>query len=223
MEFYHLLNRGVDKRRVFMDKIDYSRFLYDLIEFNNINNVSTNNSRNAIDKKDLTDIGCPSNERLVNVHFFCLMPNHYHLLVSPNVENGIALFMKKLNMGYTKYFNERYKRSGALWQGKYKSVLIKDDAHFIWIPYYIHFNPLDLKMPEWRKGEIQNRKLAGKYLQSYRWSSHNDYLGNKTSFSNITNRRFFLEYFGGESSYKKSIIEHLNKFDCSDLEGVTLE
>ena len=143
---------------------------------------------------------------LVAIHAFCLMPNHYHLLLSPKIEKGIPKFMKKLNMGYAKYFNKRYKRSGALFEGRYKSVPIKKEAHFLYIPYYIHLNPLDLVSPEWRDRKLKNHKKAGKFLEDYRWSSHLDYLGNK-NFPSITQRNFLLGHFGGNKEYRKSIKE----------------
>ena len=86
------------------------------------------------------------------------MSNHYHLLLTPAVENGIALFMKKINGGYVKYFNEKYERKGTLFEGKYKRIIIKNEAHFIHLPYYIHLNPLDLAAPEWRERKIKNYK-----------------------------------------------------------------
>ena len=139
---------------------------------------------------------------LVHIHAFCLMPNHYHLLVSPLAHDGVPLFMKKLNGGYAKYFNERYERSGALFQGKYKSVPIDSDRHFSWIPYYIHFNPLDLTLPEWRERGIKNPKMAAEHLNTYRWSSHLDYMGKKTFLTHPT--RVFTRIFEGEKGYAKS-------------------
>jgi putative transposase len=116
------------------------------------------------------------------------MPNHYHLLVSAVNDDmaNISLFMKKLNKGYAQHFNHKYDRSGALWEGKYKKVHIVRDNHFLYIPYYIHLNPLDLYMPEWRHGAVKNTKKALKYLSEYRWSSHLDYM-NKKNFSSILN------------------------------------
>src|SRR3989338_1524711 len=201
MVLFHLLNRGVDKRKIFLDDKDCLRFIHDLFEFNDTAPADANFHRHP---QQMMDIGRPSFEKkrrgrklLVQIHTFCLMPNHYHLLVSPIVENGIPQFMKKLNMGYAKYFNERHKRSGALWQGKYKAVPIKGDPHFSWIPYYIHFNPLDLVMPDWRGRGIKNPKEAARYLETYRWSSHLDYLGKK-NFPSLTQREFLLDFFGGE-------------------------
>jgi len=233
-EFFHLLNRGVDKRNIFLDEMDYFRFIHDLFEFNNVNNVVPNHGRVfKSPNPQLMDIGCPSvgtvgeikskpRKLLVNIHFFCMMPNHYHLLVSPLVENGVSYFMKKLNMGYAKYFNEKYDRSGALFQGKYKSVHIERDAHFLWIPYYIHFNPLDLKFPLWKQQKEYDYKQALRYLESYRWSSHMDYLGKK-NFPSVTQRDFFLESFGGEKKYQNSVSEYLSEINIPEMGNIILE
>jgi len=181
MEVVHVLNRGVDKRKIFLDEQDYFRFVHDLFEFNDVSSVNTtfytfkrNNDigRRKIEKKP--------RKLLVNILAFCLMPNHYHLLLMPKVQNGIALFVKKLNGGYAKYFNAKYERSGALFQGKYKRVVVEKEAHFIHLPYYIHLNPLDLITPEWRNRKINNFSKTIKFLNSYRWSSHLDYTGQKT-------------------------------------------
>jgi len=232
MIFYHLLNRGVDKRKIFLNDNDHFRFIHDLFEFNDIAPVDSHYYR-AFNQP--VDIGCPpvgrgvEGERkrrprklLVQLHSFCLMPNHYHLFVSPLMEDGIPKFMKKMNMGYAKYFNEKYERSGALFQGKYKSIEVKTDPHFNYLPYYIHFNPLDLVMPEWRERKIKNYKKALKFLESYRWSSHLDYLGRK-NFSSLTQREFLLDFFGGEKGYIKSLPEILKSFSVESLDTATLE
>ena len=125
-------------------------------------------------------------------------------------------------MGYAKYFNQKYKRSGTLFEGRYKSVAIKNDQHFSWLPYYVHFNPLDLYESLWRKREIKNYKKSLKFLRSYRWSSHLDYLGEK-NFPSVTQRKLFLDFFGGESGYAKSVEEHLKNIDISILKETTLE
>ena len=182
---YHTLNRGVDKRKIFLDKQDYFRFVHDLFEFNDENLVNTTFYR----FRQSNDIARRKIERkprkmLVNVLAFCLMPNHYHLLLTPKVEKGVSKFMKKLNMGYAKYFNAKYERSGALFQGRYKSVLIKDEAHFIHLPYYIHLNPLDLIAPKWRERELTTSnvvniagiefsyRLAGKRFDWRKWPTY---------------------------------------------------
>ncbi len=181
MEFFHLLNRGVDKRKVFLNEADYVRFMHDCYVFNDKENVGPNHRFKEFESTY-------KRKPLVILHAFCLMPNHYHLLVSEVQEGGMSLFMRKLNMGYAKYFNEKYNRSGVLWQSTFKKIHIKRDAHFMYIPYYIHLNPLDMNFPLWRTGKVKNAKQALAYLHTYRWSSFMDYNGMKNMPSLITTK-----------------------------------
>ncbi len=215
MEIVHVLNRGVDKRKIFLDKQDHFRFIHDLFVFNNESSV---NDTFYTFKHQYNDVGHPNicyktkgqpREMLVDILVFCLMPNHYHLLLRPRVQDGIALFIKKLNGGYAKYFNIKYKRKGTLFEGRYKRIVVQDEAHFIHLPYYIHLNPLDLVMPEWRQRELRNSKKAINFLEKYRWSSHLDYLGKK-NFPSVTSRKFLLDFFGGHEGYKEKIEDWLN-------------
>jgi putative transposase len=223
-ELYHVLNRGVDKRKIFMDDKDYFRFIHDLFEFNDEDNVA-----NAIFRfrRPTIDVGHRYIEHkkrklLVDVHAFCLMPNHYHLLLSSRVENGIPLFMKKLNGGYAKYFNARHERTGTLFERRYKSVSINNQAHFIHLPYYIHLNPLDMFAPEWRERKLKDYKGSVKFLNSCRWSSHLDYLGEQ-NFPSLTSRDFLLEIFGGEKGYKKKLDGYLKDLNLARIRGIILE
>ncbi len=228
-EFYHILNRGVDKRKIFLDKQDYFRFIHDLFELNNQDVVHyTFYKFQKFNKNKDTECPCIQKESrkprklLVDIHSFCAMPNHYHFLLNPRVENGIPRFMHKLNMGYSKYFNEKYKRKGTLFEGRYKSILIKQESHFYHLPYYIHLNPLDLKFPEWREGKLRNYKEAMKFLENYRWSSHLDYIGKK-NFPSITKREFLLRVFGGEKEYRKSIRQWLKDLELESIKDILLE
>src|SRR3989344_9023548 len=134
-ELYHVMNRGVDKRSIVEDDEDRIRFVHNLFMLNNKNRVDPNHRF----KGDTV-----SRELAITIHAWCLMPNHYHLLVSEIQEGSLSLFMRKLNMGYAKYFNEKYHRTGYLWQGVFRKINVQRDAHFLHIPYYIHLNPLDL-------------------------------------------------------------------------------
>ena len=202
MEIYHAYNRGSDKRAVVLDDEDRVRFLHDLFVFNDKN--ATPNYILASRKEERP------RAVLVRIHAFCLMNNHYHLLLSPARENGIPEFMKKLNMGYAKYFNKKYDRSGTLWQGTYKKKLIKRDAHFLYIPYYIHLNALDYSHPEWREGKVKDVSKALEALRAYRWSSHLDYLGEK-NFPSITEREFLAGTIGTKERYEKEIASIITK------------
>ncbi len=222
MELVHTLNRGVDRRDIFLDDQDRFRFVHDLFEFNDQKWVNT--TFYAFNRSN--DIACRYSARardvLVKVHAFCLMPNHYHLLLSPCVENGISRFMKKLNMGYAKYFNEKYHRVGGLFQGRYKAVRVTKESHFIHLPFYIHLNPLDRSFPTWREGKIPDVAKAMDFLESYRWSSFMDYTG-VNNFPSVTDRSFLMTFFGGPVEYKRGVVDWLSSISLNSVEGMLLE
>lgn len=193
MDFFHVLNRGVDKRSIVQDESDRLRFMQGLYLYNDQHLVNRNVRRMKLDAALIRE-----RTPLVHIHAFCLMDNHYHLLLSPIDENldNLAAFMRKLNMGYAKYFNEKYERIGALWQGKYKSIPVERDAHFMYLPYYIHLNPLDKKFPEWRDGAVTDISAALKYLSAYRWSSYLTYQ-NLPHYQSITHQATLKELLGG--------------------------
>ncbi len=218
-EIYHIFNRGVEKRQVFMDESDYFRFIHDLWEFNDWAPAPNMFYR----KRTLTisEVGPRKSERepLVDILAFALMPNHYHLMVQQLVDGGITEFMRKIGTGYTIYFNNKYKRVGYLFGGKYKIEHVKEHAHFIHLPYYIHSNPLDLKSPEWREKRISNQKEAIKFLEEYRWSSHMDYLGIK-NFPSVIKKDYLLKIFGSEKGYKKKYEKWLDDQSEESVVGV---
>ncbi len=221
--FYHTLNRGVDKRNIFLDKQDYLRFIHDLYELNNEDRVETT-SHLFKANPDITNNTNGKNRKerkmIVDILAFCLMPNHYHLLLSPKIKNGIPLFMQKVNMGYSKYFNQKYEREGTLFQGRYKGILITDNTHFLHLPFYIHLNPLDLKYPEWRASKIASPEKALEFLESYKWSSHLEYLGAK-NYGSVLDKKILNEIFDGSTGYKKLIETYLK--DIQIDEKVALE
>jgi len=224
---YHVLSRGVDKRKIFDSDQDYLRFIHNLFVFNDQQPI---NGRYLFKKLPIYDIARRNfaiKERLprkllVKIHCFCLMPNHYHLLLSPLIDGGISLFMKRVNMGYAKYFNQKYQRQGTLFQGRFKSILITQEAHFIHLPYYIHLNPLDINFGEWRERCLTDCKKATKFLDSYRWSSHLDYLS-KNNFPSVTQRDFLDSFFGGPKNYKEAINQWLENLDLKSISTVSLE
>lgn len=229
MDIYHVLSRGVDKRKIFLSNRDYFRFIHNLFEFNNSEQSSSSPRRTFNQCSDIARRYIGQKDRrkrklLVDIHAFCLMPNHYHLLLSPRVEGGISKFMKKVNMGYAKYFNIKNGRKGALFESRYKSILIEDESHFMYLPHYIHLNPLDLHMPEWRERKLRSVTGAIKFLENYRWSSFPDYIGQK-NFPSITNRDFLLEVFGGMDKYKNRVEEFLKDLNLAELgaSGLLLE
>jgi len=218
MELYHALNRGVEKRAIFLDDHDRSRFVSDLELFNDTRSID--NLHRIINGVDVGPTR--SNKKpLVAIHGWCLMKNHYHLLLSEIEGGGITKFLMKLNVGYAKYFNKRYKRSGTLFQSRTKKVLIAKDAHFLHILNYIHLNPLDYHRDfrNWREGKINNAAQALVYLNKYRWSSYHNYCNN-TGFANITSTLFFKEVF---QNYPKQLKDYLTTLEPEEIEPYTLE
>ena len=134
-ELYHIYNRGVDKRDIFSDQYDIDRFYQSMREFNStdpIGSIFENSFKNPLG-------GSTSKSRLVNLVAYCFNPNHYHLILEQLVDNGISIFMQRLG-GYTMYFNEKYKRSGALFQGKYKVKHITSNDYLLHLSAYINLN-----------------------------------------------------------------------------------
>ncbi len=136
------------------------------------------------------------------------MDNHYHLLLTPVDDDlkNLSQFMKKLNMGYAKFFNEKHARSGYLWQGKYKKVLISEDVHFEYIPYYLHLNALDYTNYEWRTGVVDSDNFVQikNLLKNYRWSSYLDYNGIK-NFPSILYMNLLQKVLGHSEHQDKQI------------------
>lgn len=225
-EIFHVLNRGVDKREIFLDEQDYFRFIHNLFEFNDLNpalNLGYHLNRNqSIDFVNQYKNKKGSRKLIVEILSFCLMPNHFHLLLRQKVTGGLIKFMRKLGVGYANYFNQKYQRTGALFEGRYKLILVNREDHFIHLPFYIHFNPLDIIMPEWRNKKIRNYQKAIKFLESYRWSSHLDYSGIK-NFPSLTQRKFLLKIFGGPKNYKRITKSWLKEMDLSTIKELTLE
>lgn len=223
----HVYNRGVEKRNAFLDKNDYTRFIHDLVDFNSLEPTlhpfSSPRILKSIDDFQSEQLKQP----LVKILVFTLMPNHFHLLLQSVIENGIAKFMQKLGTGYTMYFNKKYERVGCLFQGTYKTITVIQEAHFIHLPFYIHANPLDNLLPQWREGKINNFKAAAEYLENYRWSSFRDYIG-KTNYPAVTQREFLLEFFRGPQNYHKEFLRWLKAMDSiytgyTDIDNFTLE
>lgn len=215
---YHIYNRGVEKRNIYLGEEDCLRFTNSLYIFND-----TNPSLNF--GRDLIEVGLQSRfkkrEPFISILAYCLMPNHYHLMVQQKIDNGITEFMRKLDTGYTNFFNIKYDRVGPLFQGKFKAILLENESHFIHLPHYIHLNPLDLKMPEWRKGWIKNDQMIN-FIKQYRWSSLLDYLGYE-NFPIITERDFLQECIGKPQSFIESMNDWMSNLDFSLIQNIAIE
>lgn len=207
-DIFHILNRGVDKRKVFVTNRDYLRFANNLNGFNTTKNVRSYSER--CNKN--VDVARLHNDELVDVLCWSLMPNHPHILVQEKDDSSAGKFSRKVFDGYTKYFNEINDRSGVLFQGRSKIIPIQKDGHFLLIPFYIMANPLDLFQSDWREKGVRKPQKAFEFLIDYRWSSLQDLIG-KDNFPDIVNKKLFYElYDTNEKEFKKEFTEWLRDF-----------
>ena len=220
---YHIYNRGVEKRKVFIDDQDRFRFIHDLFEFNDeacAQNIYY--KLPSLKSYEVQPRKISKRKLLVEIIAFCLMPNHFHLFLRQNADNGVIRFMQKLGTGYTMFFNQKYQRVGGLFQGRFKAVLIEKESHFLYLPHYIHLNPLDLYMPLWREKRITNPEKALKFLESYRWSSYPDHAGKK-NFPSVISSNLFKKLFGTPKEYRESLREWIWDMDLADLSDIAIE
>lgn len=215
-QIYHVFNRGVEKRDIFLDDRDYFRFINNLYQFNDENPVInttyyfdpvTMNVESRTINRQRPGKDNHVRKQLVDILVFTLMPNHFHLLLRQRKTNGITKFMQKVCTGYAMYFNRKNERVGGLYQGRFKAVRVDRLEHLQYLSHYIHTNPLELNY-RGRTSIIGGRGM--KFLEGYRWSSFPDYIG-KDNFPLVTKRDFILEIFGGESGYKRHTSEILKE------------
>lgn len=143
-EFYHIYNRGVDKRNVFLDDSYYRRFLISMALLNDEQEGLLDRWRN--EKKSNPNLTITDFRRLnlrkpiVDIVAYCLNPNHYHLIVKQLEDKGIEKFMQRLGTAYTMFFNKKNQRSGSLFQGRFKSVHIDSNEYLLYLSAYVNKN-----------------------------------------------------------------------------------
>lgn len=193
-EYYHAYSRGVEKRKIFMNIKDYERFVALLYIMNQDTSfVMGNFLRNK--QKDLSSIFTEKRENtLVSILGYCLMPNHFHLILYEHTEDGISKFMGKLLTAYSMYFNTKYERSGPLFTRPFRSEHISDESQYMYIFSYVHFNPLSIIDKNWKETSVKNKKEAKKFLKNYQWSSYKDFLGNNRPESKIIDFSLIPKY-----------------------------
>lgn len=189
-EFYHVYNRGNSKQIIFKDRYDYERFQQLLYLCNSEQNFKIEHLRRDKQNFFTTD----RKQELVSIGAYCLMPNHYHILLTPRVENGISQFMKKLGTGYSMYFNNRHERTGSLFEGKFKAEWVDSDEYLRYLYSYIYLNPMKLIDGDWKQRIITDSDIL--YLRSYEYSSYYDYCASiKRREQNILTNKSFPDYF----------------------------
>lgn len=230
-EIYHVVARGVEKRDIFLDTEDKIRFIHNLFQFNDEEPVSwiyragfRSGQNSKFTGSDPVELKKRRKRKLlVEILSFCLVLNHFHLLIRQLKNKGISEFMKKVNGGYAVYFNKKYNRPGHLFQGRFRAVHIEDEEQLKNGFVYIHVNPVDFIEPNWKEKGIKNVKKVIRFLENYRWSSYSDYLGKK-NFPSLTNRDFLSKILGGPKGCQRFVENWiLYKAELKKLGPVILE
>lgn len=180
---YHVYNRGVEKRNIFLDEQDYKMFLYYLF-------IYVYPLEKVLRRYPTLPIRLYSKNLATKVEIlaFCLMPNHFHLLIKQTTASGVTKLLKQVTNAYTEYFNQKYHRVGGLMQGSFKAVEISSDDSLLHISRYIHLNPL----------------VSGlvKDLKDYQWSSYLSYIQAKPTFCKT---EVIMAHFKSAGAYQQFV------------------
>lgn len=210
-KIYHVFNRGVEKRDIFLSDGGRWRFLQGLYLFNSETGSSNLLFRLEQEKgkmhfgilREYMKKSGLKRKPLVRIMADCLKPNHYHLLLEEIQKNGISRFMHKLGVGYTKYFNKKYERVGPLFQGAFKAVEVKTDEQLMYLLVYINaVNPGQELEPE-LKSVAQDPEEILRFIEHYPWSTHLEYLGKRKSI--IADKGVAKSLFSTPRKYKEFI------------------
>ncbi len=204
--YYHLYNRGVEKRIIFQDEQDYKVFL-SYLKF-----YLTQPLRGST-PKSFPSQQLKNHTKNIKIIAYCLMPNHFHLFIKQVDSHAINNFMRSLSTRYSMYFNKRYKRVGPLFQGIYKAAYINNEMQYLYLSKYIHRNPLDL--PEYRD--------VSKLIE-YPYSSYRNFLG-------VINQSWvcpeeIVEYYSKENNhtpYQEFVEDNQTSAEISTLKDLTLD
>ena len=192
--YYHIYNRGSNRQTIFNEPDDYYRF-YCASSFYRFQNLPLKLSSFIRLKSEESSLIAESTFRTHNqkVSLLCysFMLNHFHLLISQHIAGGISNYLHDLTDSYTHYFNMKYERSGSLFQGRFKSVLIKSDEQLLHLSRYIHLNP------------VTSGILSFEQLESYPWTSLPEYL---KSVQGICEKKLILKHFSSEIQYKDFVL-----------------
>lgn len=205
--YYHVFNRGVNKRPIYKNRYEYLRFILLLKFYNSIEYPIRFSKFNKLSIEQRSEIWnrLQKDKTHTDIISYCLMPNHFHLLVKQNSGDGISKLMGNLQNSYVRYFNIRNKRVGPLFQGRFKAVKINSDEQLLHVSRYIHLNP-------YSSGIVKDTQK----LLSYEWSSLPEYI-NQIKFP-LCSRQDMLINFKDTESYKKFILD--NKEYQKELENI---
>lgn len=203
-EYYHIYNRGVDKRKTFLNRRDYERFQFLLYICNNPKRIHVRDYR-GLTSEEIYNL--KREGALVDIGGYCIMPNHFHLLVKEKEEGGISKFIQKVTTGYTMYFNQVNERKGALFQGSFKAEHVDNDRYLKYLYSYIALNPLKITNKDW-KNKISEKHES--FLNLYKHSSFADLKGEIRPENAILNSSVFPAYFSKPIEFSNFIKEWIS-------------
>lgn len=183
---YHLFNRGNNKERIFLDEQDFRSFLFRMgVALGIDKKVLKENELMNMPKSRVQIIGLSSD--LFKIHSFCLMPNHFHILIEQCSDISISKLMLKVSTSFAMYINKKYKKIGGIFQDCFKSVPIKNNSQLMWTISYIHMNP------------VKDKIVTNPY--DYKWSSYNDFTGERNL--PIVSQDLVPQLFGSKENFIK--------------------
>jgi len=205
-EYYHVYNRGVDKRIIFNDEYDYGRFMMLLYLCNGSNPVDMRKYFNK--GESFVDVfSVDRGKQLVDIGAYCLMPNHFHILIRERTDGGISMFMKKISTGYSMYFNEKYNRTGILLGRPFRAKHIDNESYFNWVFLYTHVNPVKLINPKWKDSGVPSTNKVREFIENYKYSSYPDYFVGDRTESIILNKNIFPGNFSQFNDFDDMVQE----------------
>ncbi len=190
-ETYHIYNRGVAKQPLFRDESDFLQFLLGLSFYRESKPETSLATAKKLQSVDEQTQGEPD-QPLVEILAFCLMPNHFHLLVRQTTNGGISTFMSRVLNSFTRYANTRQQRVGTMFQGTFRAVHITSDEQLLHVSRYIHLNPFVARLVD--------------HTVEYRWSSYSNYLRDQPT--RLCHPGFVLELSGGADRYQEFVDDY---------------
>ncbi len=194
-EYYHVFNRGTDKRKIFTNQRDLQYFFNSMSVCNQLSVISNRNS----DTRDKNKMLAQNSANLVDIVAYCLLPNHFHLILKEVKDGGISKFMQRLGVSYTKYFNLKYDRNGVLFQGKFKATHLHENYPLDYISAYVNLNYKHHKIDP-------KTQLVKTSLFEFLGTQEADYICSKPEIENI------IKSLGGLVSYKRFLKEQSQFF-----------
>jgi putative transposase len=183
-ELYHIYNRGVDKRSLFWGRKDLERFFQCMVLLNRGDSIGS--LRDMPENRERSKKITKNPEKLVNFITYCINPNHFHLILEQVANKGVEKFMHKWEMSHSKYINAKYKRSGALFQGKFQAIHIDSNEYLLHLSAYVNLN-----------------NLVHKYRHSVSVKSSWDEYISKENTDSICKKEIVLEQFKNKNAYRK--------------------